>query len=312
MGTNSGAVVIESHFTHPKHPLYLVDIDKDFECDGCSGPGHGRRYRCSDCTFDLHERCATCPSSLSCGFHPDHTLTLVFDSASPRSCTLCGDEVAGLYYTCCTGYRNGCSFNIHPLCTELPASVNHALHPNHLLVLQQSSSTGCCLACGVACHDRWRYSCSACGVDAHLECALGQSPPPAFGLPASREAAVGWCTQPPPPPQQQPTVMYYQNGCLYVVPAGLTNPFNASNSNGYTSTPIYLQSLTYSNNNCYNYYPSVANSYPVGQQLQQLQQPGGYSTPPTSGNGLTMKRVCSLIAIIACRTTLAATLGIIC
>ncbi|KAK4750193.1 hypothetical protein SAY87_027642 [Trapa incisa] len=186
----STSTVIESHFTHPYHPLHLTDIDKDFECDACNGPGQGRRYRCSACTFDLHERCATCPSTLSCTFHPSHLLTLVLDHDAHRPCTLCGRSVSGLHYTCSRGSTDGCVFNIHPLCTELPRDFSSA-----------------------------------------------------------RKVPVVSCpvvnVQPPP----QPTVMYYQNGCLYMAqPAVVTHPCTAYN-NSYTSSQ---QPLVISNSNYYH------------------------------------------------------------
>ncbi|XP_056164104.1 protein VACUOLELESS GAMETOPHYTES-like [Syzygium oleosum] len=125
------------HFLHPHYPLHEVYIAKEFVCDGCNALGQGKRYRCSACTFDLHERCATCHQTLSSHLHPAHPLALVNQSLG-MVCDLCGDIVNGLYYTC-----RACRFDVHPLCTELPASVAHAAHPHHLLTLRPAEPRNC-------------------------------------------------------------------------------------------------------------------------------------------------------------------------
>lgn len=158
------ASMVLRHFLHPDHPLHEVYIAKEFECDGCNALGHGKRYRCSGCTFDLHDRCATCPDTLSSHLHPAHPLALVNQSLG-MVCDLCGEVVNGLYYTC-----RACRFDIHPLCTELPASVEHAAHPHHLLTLQPAKPRNCAV-CRLLCRS-WRYSCEPCRADVHLECAF--------------------------------------------------------------------------------------------------------------------------------------------
>ncbi|XP_030451106.1 protein VACUOLELESS GAMETOPHYTES-like [Syzygium oleosum] len=152
------------HFLHPHHPLHEVYVAKEFECDGCNALGHGKRYRCSACTFDLHERCATCPQMLSSHLHPAHPLALVNQSLG-MVCDLCGDTVNGLYCTC-----RACRFDVHPLRTELPASVAHAAHPHHLLTLRPAEPRNCAV-CRHVCGS-WRYTCEPCHVDLHLECAF--------------------------------------------------------------------------------------------------------------------------------------------
>ncbi|OWM70017.1 hypothetical protein CDL15_Pgr025866 [Punica granatum] len=305
-------LTIESHFMHPDHPLHLVDIDVDFECDGCNGPCHSRRYRCFLCTgehlFDLHEQCATCPSSLSCDFHPIHSLTLVVSHISCGPCALCGDDVLGLHYTCSSGPAKGCTFNIHPLCTELPTSVHHALHPHHLLTLQPSSSGGCCLACSCPCLDRWRYRCAPCGVEAHLECAFGQSP-------QQRQRAV----MGQPAAATSPVFSYYLNGCSYVVPAGVPNPYTAYNP--YAAYNLYTAYNPYTAYNYNMYQPALNYYYYQGQtgnynhnyqQGQQQQQWPGCSTSSSSNSGSSiMGRICSIVGTVALQTATAAIIGAI-
>ncbi|KAI6676287.1 hypothetical protein NL676_037083 [Syzygium grande] len=105
----------------------------------------------------LHE---ALPSHL----HPAHPLTLVNQSLG-MVCDLCGEDVNGLYYTC-----GACRFDVHLLCTELPALVEHAVHPHHLLTLSPAESRSCAV-CRHVCSS-WRYTCEPCQVDLHLECAF--------------------------------------------------------------------------------------------------------------------------------------------
>lgn len=158
------------HFTHPEHDLVKISTKKDYVCAGCKTPGGaGIRFRCHNCDFNMHEYCATCPATLSSFIHPHHNLTLVFRTQGARQnervCDLCADSVEGLFYRCKT-----CDFDIHPLCTQLPQYVRHALHPAHQLLLQPSAC-GWCAVCRSACSS-WRYRCAACSFDIHLECML--------------------------------------------------------------------------------------------------------------------------------------------
>ncbi|KAL3732288.1 hypothetical protein ACJRO7_029029 [Eucalyptus globulus] len=154
-----------NHGSH-LHPLLEIYINQKFGCDGCNTLGQGRRYRCSGCDFDLHERCATCPATLSSHLHPSHPLDLVSLSLG-RVCDLCREEVRGLYYRC-----EPCGFDIHPLCTDLPATVEHAMHPHQLLTLSRGEPRKCAV-CQQVC-DSWRYTshCNGCPVDVHLKCAF--------------------------------------------------------------------------------------------------------------------------------------------
>ncbi|XP_042055930.1 uncharacterized protein LOC121800424 [Salvia splendens] len=161
-----------NHFTHP-HPLTAADNNQEFSCDGCKTLGSGKRFCCNACDFDLHDYCATCPRSLSSFMHP-HPLTLVLRKPASaktarlvdRVCDLCRETVDGLFYRC-----KECEFDVHPLCTQLPEKLNHALHAIHPLILRSSPAEGLCAVCRRLCGG-WRYGCRACRVDIHLECVL--------------------------------------------------------------------------------------------------------------------------------------------
>ncbi|KAM3325533.1 hypothetical protein P3S67_000658 [Capsicum chacoense] len=163
------------HFTHPKHSLTLYDSNTKYLCDGCKIPGIGKRYQCLRCNFDLHEYCGTCPMNLSSFLHPHHSLMLVTrkphgERRSNRVCNVCCDSVEGLFYRC-----GVCNFDVHPLCTQLPEALRHALHQAHPLKLRSSAEQGTCAVCRGACNaSSWRYRCRLCGFDIHIDCVLIQ------------------------------------------------------------------------------------------------------------------------------------------
>ncbi|XP_074557653.1 protein VACUOLELESS GAMETOPHYTES-like [Curcuma longa] len=102
-----------SHYLHPQHRLAHVHIEGNFLCDGCKVVGHGVRFRCHACNFDLHEHCARCSSTISVPMHSDHLLTLhVLSQDNPRRCDVCRKTAIGLCYRCVP-----CGVDIHPLCT---------------------------------------------------------------------------------------------------------------------------------------------------------------------------------------------------
>ncbi|KAG6520421.1 hypothetical protein ZIOFF_017476 [Zingiber officinale] len=82
-----------NHYLHPDHHLVHVHMESDFLCSGCKVEGHGVRYRCHECDFNLHEHCARCSSTISVRMHSDHLLTLyVLSEDNPdreRRCNVC-------------------------------------------------------------------------------------------------------------------------------------------------------------------------------------------------------------------------------
>ncbi|PIN12979.1 hypothetical protein CDL12_14401 [Handroanthus impetiginosus] len=160
------------HFTHPGHPLIAVDGgDQEYLCNGCRTLGTGRRYPCDGCDFDLDEYCGTCPRTLSSFVRQNHTLTLVMRRPQStrqvtRICDVCSVPVEGLFYR----YKE-CEFDVHPLCTQLPEKLQHALHKTHNLTLQSSKITSFCALRRGLCKN-WRYTSGICSFDIHLECVL--------------------------------------------------------------------------------------------------------------------------------------------
>ncbi|XP_051130562.1 uncharacterized protein LOC127251050 [Andrographis paniculata] len=248
-----------NHFTHPGHQLTPLD-GADYLCDGCRTTGSGRKFRCSHgCDFDLHEYCATCPLQLIAStMHPAHALTLVMRKPDgsrrlDRVCDVCSDPVEGLFYRC-----KECEFDVHPLCTQLPDLLSHALHAVHPLHLSSPGNPSFCAVCRGTC-DGWRYTCRGCNFDIHLECVLVPVVVPAV----TRQRGV---------PRR------YGNGNIpNFGPGGNGNFFNPYNNGDQMNYYYY---------NNYNYnYPGFINYY---------QQVGGNG----NGNGSTGKKRKSMFALV--------------
>ncbi|KFK36674.1 hypothetical protein AALP_AA4G155000 [Arabis alpina] len=156
------------HFSHV-HPLTKVEGYGDFICDGCKTYGFGTTYRCVSCDYDLHYHCATCPPTLISFMHPQHELRRIFREPDQglqnrRMCDICDETVEGLYYHC-----EPCGFDVHPLCTQLPQHRNYLPHPAHHLELSHSGASNICKVCRGTIQS-WRYKCSQCRLDVHMEC----------------------------------------------------------------------------------------------------------------------------------------------
>ncbi|CAA7052229.1 unnamed protein product [Microthlaspi erraticum] len=160
---------VVQHFTH-NHPLTKVDGYGEFTCGACKTYGFGKTYRCAWCDYNLHDQCATCPSTLLSFMHPQHKLRLVFrrpehtHQNNRRMCDICDEPTEGLYYHC-----EPCGFDVHPICTKLPQHVSHVHHSAHPLELSHWGASNTCMVCHGAIRS-WRYKCGPCRLDVHMEC----------------------------------------------------------------------------------------------------------------------------------------------
>ncbi|KAM0871453.1 hypothetical protein ACQ4PT_039357 [Festuca glaucescens] len=173
------------HGTHKEHPLVFRATGRSFSCDGCKCGGVGSCYRCNFCDFDLHEYCAMSPPTATFAFHGQHPLTLeraavvenlfTFERALLRGenlckCDLCNTPIKGMHYSC-----RPCDFDVHPVCSRLPAAAVSPLHPEHLVMLTLAKPMAC-MRCDTLCE--WRYRCAPCKVNLHPRCLLGSDKTP--------------------------------------------------------------------------------------------------------------------------------------
>ncbi|KAA8516380.1 hypothetical protein F0562_016673 [Nyssa sinensis] len=169
-----------------------------------------------------------------------------------RFCDVCGEFVEGLFYRC-----KDCEFDVHPLCTQLPQHLRHALHTIHPLMLHTSSSSPCAV-CGGTCNF-WRYRCGICSFDIHVECVLTPC-----DHPPTQRTIPPW--HPPPPPQpllSRPP--HYGTAYAYGVSSGPPNPYNI-----YVNQP----SQPHYGAAAYNAVPSGPSLYNTHCHVNQADQEG--------------------------------------
>nr|XP_023903234.1 uncharacterized protein LOC112015105 [Quercus suber] len=166
------------HPLHPIHPLVLFpewnyENDEEFsKCQVCKQFRNEYTYGCSRCNFNLHNRCASLPLTMTAKIH-DHQLILLWRWI-PFTCDFCGKKGEGLPYLC-----NLCGFWCHRSCASLPHKVKvvrhkHLLNLIHSLQLHQSNSPFCYLCARNVDTNYGLYCCSKCDFFAHLNCVMDE------------------------------------------------------------------------------------------------------------------------------------------
>ncbi|XP_015695589.1 uncharacterized protein LOC102712104 [Oryza brachyantha] len=166
-----GPATISSHPTHRQgHKLKLVNTAGEmFQCDGCMERGHGPRYRCEPCNFDLHTCCALAPEAMEhhrlfpgCRFVLlREPLAAATANARGTLCDACGDRLhaRGLVYHCADR-----DLDLHPTCASLPAQFTVG---DHRFELAKESSRRCG-RCREKCREFWFYRSHVDGEPLHL------------------------------------------------------------------------------------------------------------------------------------------------
>ncbi|XP_024995896.1 uncharacterized protein LOC112529051 [Cynara cardunculus var. scolymus] len=88
------------------------------------------------------------------------------------TCDRCGQEINGhhrYYYKC----SDSCEYSIHKFCGDLPTTLKHTSHNDHILTLLQRKINWHCHACGKQ-HkpQEISYQCPQCEFDVDISCAL--------------------------------------------------------------------------------------------------------------------------------------------
>ncbi|KAK1380635.1 Phorbol-ester/DAG-type domain-containing protein [Heracleum sosnowskyi] len=196
--------LIEELYFHP-HKLILNEDYHSREghlCNACGLLLHTPSdvYRCiysssdeeDDCAhFFLHKTCAHLPDRVA---HPSHqhSMERVIGSFDEDSCSICGNELKGLYYICyeCDIYKM-CLICIVPLNKfsidpdyhrhKLTLSTSHHKHSLHLAYslpeMYRKFPQTCRICTQHVYESHWLYYCPNCRFFAHIKCA---TTPPMF------------------------------------------------------------------------------------------------------------------------------------
>ncbi|XP_076944603.1 uncharacterized protein LOC143615341 [Bidens hawaiensis] len=187
---------ILKHPSH-QHPLILFDKQIPFGkkmvslqdpmkriqllCDGCVKPIMTTPfYVCcqhsdEQCSFVLHERCATLPSQVQdYADHPEHALFLMPKIPDKLfgvfECAICRLQSNGFAYGCTM-----CEYYVDINCAFIPKEITHDAHPDHILLkvkFSENISKAYCSACTYMMKKTWGFHCPSCDFYLHARCAL--------------------------------------------------------------------------------------------------------------------------------------------
>jgi hypothetical protein len=143
------------------------------KCDGCRHPlADGEwSYRCEDCSFDVHARCAKLRERILTPFHPFPLKLLLKSPYPPRhlQCDLCDERMPtdGWVYHC-----TNCKFDLHPSCALLPRDPLCSLHPHRLKTSRHRTFHGKSYVCDVCLEfgGQLGFRCDKCDFNIHPKC----------------------------------------------------------------------------------------------------------------------------------------------
>ncbi|KAI8027142.1 hypothetical protein LOK49_LG02G01722 [Camellia lanceoleosa] len=159
-----------------KHPIHAHSLTLQRavvrRCDVCRDSIRGFSYQCSPCDFDVDIRCSVRGQH----FSSKHQLMILNedeknDVDERLSCDVCLQQIIGstAAYKC-----TNCSPSIyfHKLCAQLPAEMEHPMHPEHpLALLPVVPNKFRCDGCYIDLKE-FIYRCSICNFNLDRRCAL--------------------------------------------------------------------------------------------------------------------------------------------
>lgn len=169
------------HFSHPQHPLSMVDLPDLFICVGCKEYGSGKRFLCQQCNYQLHDFCALAPPALKAHpFHSQHAMLFhskpVKSGKTKSKCDVCGKPTKGYTFLC-----TACAFQMHPCCAMLNTEIEFPNHPHTLKLTHSTTTTGATtntdLSNTIVCNECKKrrsgkvYRCTVCNYNLHAFCA---------------------------------------------------------------------------------------------------------------------------------------------
>lgn len=103
------------------HRLKSKAYKKPYMCDGCREQGHGERFRCDQCNYDLHKSCVVTNATTSHKFYKNKKFEFVRklpSVAGRRRSDACTREICGFVYSSCGNDENK-NWDLHPCCFNL-------------------------------------------------------------------------------------------------------------------------------------------------------------------------------------------------
>ncbi|XP_052173732.1 uncharacterized protein LOC127789028 isoform X2 [Diospyros lotus] len=166
------------HPSHLDHALTLSHFILDnHSCDVCDSSIDGFLYRCSDCDFDVHVRCASIALHIqdrvdeNYKIHQHPLIPIEVEAQVP--CAACGREHKGKSYLCST-----CGFWANQICASAPTTVDLHIHPHPFTLFRsfRYSHQKICIICNEEVKTAsWIYRCSeGCGDSVHVGCSLSE------------------------------------------------------------------------------------------------------------------------------------------
>nr|XP_034919200.1 uncharacterized protein LOC118052356 [Populus alba] len=173
------------HFSHPDHPLILINQVLEYSCElvicsGCEGPIWGPCYSCTSCYFFLHKKCAELPREIKRRIHRRHPLHLLpkppYRQYNVKCvCNRCDKTCNSFVYHCSL-----CKFDLDIKCAfqpgflEVDSPAHQFAHKDHPLILNgEKEYYGEGVKCSV-CKEPMSgpsYSCTSCNSFLHKKCA---------------------------------------------------------------------------------------------------------------------------------------------
>ncbi|KAF5959139.1 hypothetical protein HYC85_000348, partial [Camellia sinensis] len=136
-------IVKETRVCCPKcnHELELKRYNKQFACDGYKEDRFGSRYRCKDCDYSLHEKCASPKPTISPDFLQGFAFAFCHQPCSTcaRPCYACGKAIRGYFYRC-----KSKELDLHPYCSNLKRNLYGMDFVYHNKEIPSSLKCVCC------------------------------------------------------------------------------------------------------------------------------------------------------------------------
>ncbi|KAJ8635572.1 hypothetical protein MRB53_009846 [Persea americana] len=153
-----------SHPSHPQHKLKWKHSKKPFQCNGCKESGIGNKYKCSECGFDLHEKCALPNRPTEHAFYNKCEFLLHDKIPSNTKCDGCKKVVQGFGFRC---RKRHCTYVLHPCCANLPWILHDGSIDLHLRSKKLSRPCNKCQKKGPG----WSYRSDCKKYNLHVACA---------------------------------------------------------------------------------------------------------------------------------------------